>query len=200
MTERYTAAARQALVFAQEEARSFGHRAIGNEHLLLGLLRSDGGTAWRALESVGMHADRTREDIRQLVGKGEGAPYGQIPFNPKLRRVIDLAGREAMSLGRDSVGTEHLLLALLSESDGPAGKVLSGAANEAVVREAVMTAMENPPPDTLEPQPEADDVPAAISVRLGDDVQALLRRAAGVALAADAHAVSVEHVRRALDP
>jgi ATP-dependent Clp protease ATP-binding subunit ClpC len=199
MTERYTAAARQALLFAQEEARSFGHRAIGNEHLLLGLLRSDGGTAWQALESVGMKADRTREDIRQLVGKGDGAPFGQIPFNPKLRRVIDIAGREAMSLGREEVGTEHLLLALLAESEGPAAKVLSGVANEAIVREAVMTAMENPPPDTLEPEPQAD-VPAAVSVRVGDDVHALLRRAAGLALAEDATSVSVDHVRRALTP
>ena len=187
-------------MLAQEEARSFGHRAIGNEHLLLGLLRSSRGTAARALESVGMHADRTREDIRQLVGKGDGAPYGQIPFNPRTRRVLDLAGREAMSLGRDEVGTEHVLLALLTETDGAAAKVLSGAANEAVVREAVMTAMENPPPDTLEPEPAADDVPAAVSVRLGDDVHALLRRAAGLALAGDEAAVSVEHVRRALDP
>src|ERR671921_545067 len=100
MADRFTTPARQALVLAQEEARSFGHRAIGNEHLLLGLLRSDRGTAWRALESVGMHPDRTREDIRQLVGKGDGAPHGQIPFNPRMRRVLDLAGREAMSLGK----------------------------------------------------------------------------------------------------
>ena len=147
-----------------------------------------------------MHPDRTREDIRQLVGKGDGAPHGQIPFNPRTRRVLDQASREAMSLGRDEVGTEHILLALVTETDGAAAKVLSGVAGPGIVRDAVMTAMDQPPPDTLEPEPEATEVPAAVSVRLGDDVYALLRRAAGHALAEEASAVSVEHVRRALDP
>ncbi len=200
MFERLTPPARQALVIAQEEARSFGHRAIGTEHLLLGLLRSDGGTAWRALESVGMHPDRTREDLRQLLGRGDGSPHGQIPFNPRTRRVLDLAGREAMSLGRDEIGTEHILLALLSETDGATAKVLSGVAGPGIVRDAVMTAMEAPPPDTVEPEPQPGDVPAAITVRLGDDVHAVLRRAAGVALSEQADAVSVEHLRRALNP
>lgn len=199
MTERLTAPARQALVIAQEEARSFGHRAIGPEHVLLGLLRSQQGVASRALESVGMAADRTREDIGQLVGRGDGATHGQIPFNPRTRRVLDLAGREAMSLGADEVGTEHVLLALLTETDGPAAKVLSGAAGAGIVRDAVLTVMADPPPDTLEPEPSATDVPAAVSVRVGDEVHGLLRRAAGIALADGAPEVGLDHVRRALD-
>jgi ATP-dependent Clp protease ATP-binding subunit ClpC len=197
MFERFSPPARQVLVVAQEEARSLGHPAVGTEHVLLGLLRSEGGVAAQALASIGLVPDRVRERIVELVGQGKHSTHGQIPWNPRTRRLFDIALREAMSMGADEVGTEHVALAIASEGEGAVAQVLS-VLGPGVVREAVMAAMENPPPDQVAAGP-AVDVPDAVSVRLGDDVRALLRRAGGLALADDAPAVGVDHLRRALD-
>jgi ATP-dependent Clp protease ATP-binding subunit ClpC len=197
MFERFTPPARQVLVVAQEEARLLGHRAVGTEHVLLGLMQS-GGVAANALESIGLVTDRVRERIVELVGQGKHTTHGQVPWNPRTQRLFDLALREAMSLGADEVGTEHLALALAADGEGAVAQVLS-IAGPGVVREAVMAAMENPPPDQVAPGPPVE-VPEAVSVRLGDDVRALLRRAGGLALADEAGELSVEHLRRALDP
>ena len=138
---------------------------------------------------------RSRSDEkRETEARIERLPGGMtISLGSSTRPVLGVTLAQSSRSDTEGVRIEEV------QADGPAAKVLSGAANEAIVRQAVMTAMENPPPDTLEPEPAAD-VPAAINVRLGDDVHALLRRAAGHALADDAGAVSVEHVRRALDP
>ena len=199
MFERFTPPARQVLVHAQEEARTLGHPAVGTEHVLLGLLRAEEGVAANALSSIGLVTDRVRERIVELVGQGKHTTHGQIPWNPRTRRLFDLALREAMSLGNDEVGTEHIALALAADGEGAVAQVLS-IMGPGVVREAVLNAMENPPPDQVAAGDPAVEVPDAVSVRLGDDVRALLRRAGGLALADEASEVTAEHLRRALDP
>lgn len=198
MLERFTPPARQVLVVAQEEARLLGHPAVRTEHVLLGLLRTEEGVAANALASIGLVTDRVRERIVELVGQGKHTTHGQVPLHPRTRRLFDLALREAMSLGADEVGTEHIALALAAEGEGAVAQVLS-VMGPGVVREAVLSAMENPPPDQVQPG-AAVDVPDAVSVRLGDDVRALLRRAGGLALADEAPEVGLDHLRRALDP
>ena len=197
MFERFSPPARQVLVVAQEEARSLGHPAVGPEHVLLGLLRSEGGVASNALGSIGLVPDAVRTRIVELVGQGKHTTHGQIPWNPRTRRLFDVALRESMSMGGDEVGTEHIALALSSEGEGAVAEVLS-VLGPGVVREAVMAAMDEPPPDQVAAGPSVD-VPGAVSVRLGDDVRALLRRAGGLALADEASEVGVDHLRRALD-
>lgn len=197
MFERFSPSARQVLVVAQEEARMLGHKTVGTEHVLLGLLRVDGGTAAQALESIGLVTDRVRERIVELVGQGKHTTHGQVPWNPRTRRLFDIALREAMSMGNDEVGTEHIALAISSDGEGTTAEILS-ILGPGVVREAVMSAMDNPPPDQVAAPPI--EVPEAVTVRLGDDVRALLRRAGGLALADEAPEVAVDHLRRALDP
>ena len=197
MFERFSPPARQVLVTAQEEARMLGHKTVGTEHVLLGLLRSEQGTAAQALASIGLVEDRVRERIVELVGQGKHTTHGQVPWNPRTRRLFDVALREAMSLGGDEVGTEHIALALAGDGEGTVAELLS-IAGPGVVREAVMAAMDEPPPDQV--VAPAVDVPEAVSVRLGDEVRALLRRAGGLALADEAAEVGVDHLRRALDP
>jgi ATP-dependent Clp protease ATP-binding subunit ClpC len=200
MFERFTEPARQVVVLAMEEARTLGHRAIGTEHVLLGLLRSSDGGAARALGTLGLNEQRAREEVEKLRPRGDHTTHGQMPFTPRARRVMEMALREAMSMGSDEVATEHMLLALVAERDGAAAQVLGAIAQPGVVRDAVLSVMDEPPPDVVDPGPEASDVPVLVSVRLGDDVRALLRRAAGFALADEAAEVGVEHVRQALDP
>ena len=200
MFERFTADARQAVVNAQAEARSLGHGSIGDEHLLLGLLVVEHGAASRALAGLGLTTDRARGEVERIAGRGSQPSHGQIPFNPRLRRTLDMGMREAMSLGHDAVGTEHLALALLADRDGIAGRVLQTVADPGVVRDAILEAMAVPSdggtPVVVDP---LADAPTNVTVVLGEDVRRLLRRAAGLALAVDALEVGVEHLRRALD-
>ena len=197
MFEGFTQDARQAVVVAQGEARALGHGAVGPEHLLLGLLRSEDAPAARALGALGLSGERAREDVERITGRGTHTSHGQMPSTPRTMRVLERAGREAMSLGHDDVTTEHVLLALLAERDGVAGQVLGTVADPGVVRDAVLRAMSEPLPDSSQAGP-AVDLPNAVSVRVSDEVHRLLRRAAGQALAEDAAELGVEHVRRAL--
>jgi ATP-dependent Clp protease ATP-binding subunit ClpC len=123
--ERFTEQARHVVVLAQEEARSLRHDYIGSEHLLLGLLRV-GGSATAALQSVGVGLDQARERVVEIVGGGKEARFGQIPFTPRAKHVLERALREALSAGDDHIGDEHLLLGLLRQTDGVAVEVLSG--------------------------------------------------------------------------
>lgn len=203
MWERFTEQGRRASTLAVEEARGLGHASVGPEHLLLGVLGAGDGTAARAAGSLGLTLDRARGEVERVAGRGDRMTSAQIPWTPKARGVVEQALREAMSLGHDDVGTEHLLLALSTDRIGIAGQVLGAVAHPGVVRDAVLTAMDEGPgeatsPDDLE-LAAAPAAPAAVSVRLGDDVGRLLRRAAGHALAADAPEVTVEHIRAALD-
>ncbi|MDN5696987.1 MAG: NDP-hexose 4-ketoreductase, partial [Rubrobacter sp.] len=125
MFERFTERARKVVVLAQEEARHFNHNYIGTEHLLLGLLREDEGVAARALTSLGVSLDEVREQVESIVGYGEEGSGGQAPFTPRSKKVLELALREALQLGHNYIGTEHILLGLVRESEGVAARVLS---------------------------------------------------------------------------
>ena len=125
MFERFTERARKVVVLAQEEARHFNHNYIGTEHLLLGLLREDEGVAARALSSLNVTLDEVREQVESIVGYGEEGAGGQAPFTPRSKKVLELALREALQLGHNYIGTEHILLGLVRESEGVAARVLS---------------------------------------------------------------------------
>ena len=141
--ERFTRAARTAVALAQEEAEEhFGHNYIGTEHLLLGLLRAEGGGAAQALGALGVTLDRAREELARVIGEGRGAecPRGrQIPFTPRAKRALEQALREARSRRHGRIGTEHVLLALVADEEGVAARIL---AELGVTRDAVSEQVE----------------------------------------------------------
>ena len=124
MFERFTDRARRVVVLGQEEARELGHNYIGTEHLLLGLLREDDSVAARALAAMGIGLDAVRREVRQTIGPGEGQEAGHIPFTPRAKKVLELSLREALTLGHNYIGTEHILLGLVREGEGVAAQVL----------------------------------------------------------------------------
>src|SRR5256886_3958539 len=124
MFERFTERARQVVVLAQEEARTLKHNYIGTEHILLGLLREEEGLAARVLESLDITVERVRAQVVRIVGSGEEVTSGQIPFTPRAKKVLELALREALSLGHNYIGTEHILLGLVRENEGAAARIL----------------------------------------------------------------------------
>jgi ATP-dependent Clp protease ATP-binding subunit ClpC len=124
MFERFTERARQVVVLAQEEARTLKHNYIGTEHILLGLLREEEGLAARVLESLDITVERVRAQVVRIVGSGEEVTSGQIPFTPRAKKVLELALREALSLGHNYIGTEHILLGLFRENEGVAARIL----------------------------------------------------------------------------
>ena len=125
MFERFTEHARQVVVVAREEARALGHSYIGTEHILLGLLRGEEGLlATRVFQSLGITLDRVRPEVVRLVASGEAVGSGEIPFTPPAKNVLELALREALSLGHNYIGTEHILLGLVRENEGVAARIL----------------------------------------------------------------------------
>src|SRR5687767_7579402 len=124
MFERFTERARQVVVLAQEEARTLKHNYIGTEHILLGLLREEEGLAARVLESLDITVERVRAQVVRIVGSGEEVTSGQIPFTPRAKKVLELALREALTLGHNYIGTEHILLGLVRENEGVAARIL----------------------------------------------------------------------------
>ena len=112
------------MVLAQDEARAFKHNYIGTEHLLLGLLREEEGLAARVLESLDVTVEEVREQVARIVGQGDEITSGQIPFTPRSKKVLELALREALSLGHNYIGTEHILLGLVRENEGVAARIL----------------------------------------------------------------------------
>ena len=124
MFERFTDRARRVVVMAQEEARMLDHTYIGTEHILLGLVREGEGSAAKALESLGISLDTVRQQVEEIIGRGQQAPSGHIPFTPRAKNVLQLSLSEAVQLGHDYVGTEHILLGLLREGEGVAAQVL----------------------------------------------------------------------------
>ena len=113
MFERFTDRARRVIVLAQEEARALQHNYIGTEHLLLGLIREGEGVAAKALASKGVELDATRKQVEEMIGKGNAAPNGHIPFTPHAKQVLEFSLREALQLGHSYIGTEHILLGLI---------------------------------------------------------------------------------------
>jgi ATP-dependent Clp protease ATP-binding subunit ClpC len=122
--ERFTDRARRAVVLAQEEARLLNHNYIGTEHILLGLLRGEEGVAAIALKTLGVSLEATRLRVEEIIGEGREMPPGHIPFTPRAKKVLELSLREALQLGHNYIGTEHILLGLIREDEGVAAQVL----------------------------------------------------------------------------
>ena len=160
MFERFTERARQVVVLAQDEARLLEHNYIGTEHLLLGLIREE-GIAARVLVELDITLEEVRAQVARIIGKGEQAAAGQIPFTPRAKRVLELALREGLSLGHVSIGTEHILLGLVRENEGVAARILLdyGAGPE-TIRRAVIRQLGGAEPElaagTYLPYEEAD--------------------------------------------
>jgi ATP-dependent Clp protease ATP-binding subunit ClpC len=163
MFERFTERARRVVVLAQEESRLLSHNYIGSEHLLLGLLAEQEGVAARALESLNVTLTAAREQVEEIIGPGQQTPHGHIPFTPRAKKILELALREALTMGSEVINTEHLLLGLIDEGDGVGAQILQrlGATAQAV-REAVAR--------LITAEPEAAEVtgpgsePRAVSV------------------------------------
>ena len=122
--ERFTDRARRVVVLAQEEARLLNHSYIGTEHILLGLIHEGEGVAAKALDSLSISLDAVRAQVEEIIGQGGSSPSGHIPFTPRAKKVLELSLREALQLGHNYIGTEHILLGLLREGEGVATQVL----------------------------------------------------------------------------
>src|SRR6266511_1064380 len=124
MFERFTDRARRVVVLAQEEARMLNHNYIGTEHILLGLIHEGEGVAAKALESLNISLEAVRSQVEEIIGQGQSAPTGHIPFTPRAKKILELSLREALQLGHNYIGTEHILLGLIREGEGVAAQVL----------------------------------------------------------------------------
>jgi ATP-dependent Clp protease ATP-binding subunit ClpC len=124
MFERFTDSARRVVVFAQEEARLLDHTHIGTEHILLGLLHDDTEIAGRVLAAAGMDLASARTHVEEIVGRGDEAPEGEMPFTRRAKKILELSLREALQLGHNYIGGEHILLGILREGEGTAARVL----------------------------------------------------------------------------
>lgn len=143
--ERFTERARRVVVLAQEESRELKHGLIGTEHILLGLLREEEAVAARVLESLDVSVERVRREVVRICGYGEIEMAGQIPFTPRAKKVLELALREALSLGHNFIGTEHVLLGLVRENEGIAARILSDLdVNGEKVRNEVIRMLNGP--------------------------------------------------------
>jgi ATP-dependent Clp protease ATP-binding subunit ClpC len=161
MFERFTDRARRVVVLAQEEARLLDHNYIGTEHLLLGLLREHEGAAAEALRALGVSLGEVRRRVEEIIGRGKEQPSGHIPFTPRAKKVLELSLREALNLGHDYIGTEHILLGLVREGEGVAARVLTGmgATAERVLDKVIELTTERPSGRRVDPE--------AGAVRLG---------------------------------
>jgi ATP-dependent Clp protease ATP-binding subunit ClpC len=145
MLERFDQQARRVVVLAQEEARTLNHNYVGTEHILLGLIR-EGGAAARALESRGISLDAVRQQVEEIIGRGQQAPSGHVPFTKRAKKALELSLRESLQLGHNYIGTEHILLGLLREGDGVAVQVLVKlGADLNQVRQQVIQLRQGPP-------------------------------------------------------
>lgn len=177
MFERFTDRARRVIVLAQEEARTLNHNYIGTEHLLLGLIAEGEGVATQALESLGVSLEGLRAKTEELIGRGQISPSGHIPFTPRAKRVMELSLREALQLGHNWIGTEHILLALIRIGEGGAADLLTGTGIElARTRHAVIKILTITPSDTQKAEPVSKPQPNADYWRGWNDVLALLKQ------------------------
>ena len=126
MFERFTDRARRVVVLAQEEARLLNHNYIGTEHILLGLIHEGEGVAAKALESLGISLEAVRSQVEEIIGQGGSSPSGHIPFTPRAKKVLELSLREALQLGHNYIGTEHILLGILDDPQSPGAQILAG--------------------------------------------------------------------------
>ena len=133
MFERFTEKARKVVMHAQEEARGLDHNYIGTEHLLLGLVAEEAGVAADVLFASGLTADKVRSEIERRIGRGSEPAKGHIPFTPRAKKVLELSLRQALQLGHDYIGTEHVLLGLIREGEGVAAQVLESEVDGGLV-------------------------------------------------------------------
>ena len=158
MFERFTNRARHVVVLAQEEARLLNHNYIGTEHILLGLLGEPESIAGKVLGESGFTHEAAREDVERRVGRGKSAPSGHIPFTPRAKKTLELSLREALSLGHNYIGTEHILLGLIREGEGVAYQILAERTDLATLRAAVIDAL----PATSPVEGETPDETSAV--------------------------------------
>lgn len=151
--ERFTERARQVVVLAQDEARKLKHNYIGTEHILLGLIREDEGLGSRVLEEFEVTGDKVRAYLVDKIGVGDEIHTGQLPFTPRAKKILELALREALSLGHNYIGTEHILLGLIREQGGAAYLYLEsvGATSEKI-RSSIIRMLSGPNARTIEPE------------------------------------------------
>jgi ATP-dependent Clp protease ATP-binding subunit ClpC len=143
MFERFTDRARHVVVLAQSEARLLNHDYIGTEHILLGLIQEGEGVAAKALESLDISLEAVRTNVEEIIGQGKAPPPGHIPFTPRAKKVLEVSLREALQLGHNYIGTEHILLGLIREGEGVAAQVLQKlGADLDGVRQAVIQLLE----------------------------------------------------------
>jgi len=186
MFERFTDRARRVVVLAQEEARLLNHNYIGTEHILLGLIHEGQGVAAKALESLGISLETVRSQVEEIIGQGQAAPTGHIPFTPRAKKVLELSLREALQLGHNYIGTEHMLLGVIREGEGVAAQVLEklGASLDRVRQQVIQllqgeaVASEVQPPAPTEPEDfaarvvRAEEIEAAareVATEFGDE-------------------------------
>ncbi|MGH9031253.1 MAG: Clp protease N-terminal domain-containing protein, partial [Acidimicrobiia bacterium] len=155
MFERFTDRARRVLVLAQEEARLLDHDYIGTEHILLGIVREGDGVGAKALESIGIPLEAVRAQVQEIVGRGPRAPSGHIPFTARAKTVLELSLREALQLGHNYIGTEHILLGLIREGEGVGAQVLAklGAEQTRVRAEVIRLLSGHMPQEASGPGP-----------------------------------------------
>ena len=177
MFERFTDRARRVVVLAQEEARVLSHNYIGTEHILLGLIHEGEGVAARALESLGISLAAVRQQVEQIIGQGQQAPSGHIPFTPRAKTVLELSLQEALQLGHFYIGTEHILLGLIREGEGVAAQVLVKlGADLNRVRQQVIQLVTGRDPEPARPVPPERTLLFRVQARL----EAMERRLAAV--------------------
>jgi ATP-dependent Clp protease ATP-binding subunit ClpA len=147
MFERFTEQSRRVVVLAQEESRMLGHNHIGSEHLLLGLLHEQGGTAADVLRSAGITVEAARSQVEELAGPGDKSPSGHIPFTQRAKKILELSLREALEQKKSYIGTEHILLALMRDADGMGARVLERLGGSLpALRQQVLEAAEEAAP------------------------------------------------------
>ncbi len=166
MFERFTDRARRTVVAAQDEARLLGHNHIGSEHLLLGLLDVPGGVALQVLESAGITAEAARVQLAEIAGPGSKSPKGHIPFTPRAKKVLELSLREALDQGKSYIGTEHILLAVIRDSDGAGAQILERLGwSLAALRQRVLETDRTAAPETAADE-DADPVQGTVAWQL----------------------------------
>ena len=163
MFERFTDRARQVVVLAQEEARMLNHDYIGTEHILLGLIREGNGVAAKALESLGISLEAVRQQVEEIIGRGQHVSSDQIPFAAPAKEVLELSLREALQLGHNYIGTEHILLGLIREGDGVAAQVLVklGADHDRIRRQVIQLLQGSPGRDPAAAGLPSETAPSA---------------------------------------
>jgi ATP-dependent Clp protease ATP-binding subunit ClpC len=168
MFERFNERARQVVVDAQEEARALRHNYIGTEHILLGLLREEEGVPARALNTLGVTLDGVRTQVGRIVGQGDEVGAGQIPFTPRSKKVLELALREALGLGHNYIGSEHILLGVARENNGVASRILlDHDADADKVRDEVVRELGIIPPQGVQPSRRGRDTAPHLLLVLG---------------------------------